>query len=698
MKIKVIIFSVGLAVLAGVVYLLFSGEGTGTPDAFEAEKWEKMVENQLDRNLERYFAYGVLPEGQEKAFLIWIFQKDPKKASEYTRTYGQSIPNLPWYLSDASWDLIRQQDVETGLGMLRLARELFPNNPDVLGMAGVIAYLRGDRESARRFLEDAEQWKRNRPIVDFYLGGLLAQSDSAADRTRGKAILMQLVTGPDPDLSELAGLSLLSNINIPMIREDLELLYTTLDAQKVFRPKNPRLPAEALRLIINRYARQFPERAMAIADLLMQYELRNVEDVFGMVRLAQAMGKAEKSRLYLDELTGNPNLVSTMENPERLVPLQAAQAFLEEDYESGLEKLTAHVRSEALNPASIQETFQAIIRSKLPLSVEQQVLALYLDMPVYNIRFSMGVINRLMEIDPLDGDQWVGYAIGKLLKKDPVLVGGWLAEMDASKAVIAAVGNDFSVLGGDEAMILVNAHIAAGQPEEAQQVLDATRGLIDPVLAAFFQAKILVLQDRKKEALTYWQEAQQGTVGSNQFNMMKSLGLLAIDLDQPVSALQTLYAALSAGISFTQDQASQLIGLTMKYGSLQQTITVAWYLTRTYPESPVYANNLAYFQFLAGEDIEDSVQTMRRLTEDYPDMVQFRLTLALGLVKAGRTNEATRLLESTNIDWQKTSTRGLLIYVVVLGASGQSTLAQGLMQNLDMDILIPEEKALLESL
>jgi tetratricopeptide (TPR) repeat protein len=217
------------------------------------------------------------------------------------------------------------------------------------------------------------------------------------------------------------------------------------------------------------------------------------------------------------------------------------------------------------------------------------------------------------------------------------------------------------------------------------------------VSSAFLQSQIFAQQDRIDEAIEFWKEAYQGVVGTNRFPLMKNLGLLALQLDQPVNAMQSLYTAFSAGIPFNEIQAGKLIGLTMEYGSLRQAIQVADYLAGRFSDSPVHQNNLAYFRFLAEEQVEESVEVMRGLVEEYSDIPQFRLTLALGLVKSGRSNEANRLLKSTNINWQETSTRGLLIYCVVLAASDQQTLAQGLLQSLDTEVLIPEEKALLES-
>jgi hypothetical protein len=325
MKVRVILIST--AALIGFAIILFyaiAGSSGKNASGFEQAEWEALDTEQLDNRFTLVFSSGRLPSDQEKAFLIWAFTHHPEKSEAATREHAYGIANLPWYLSDGAWDLVRAKEYEAGMRMLGLAGELFPNNPDVLGMTGIIAYLRGDKISALRFLEEAESWRRNRPIVDFYLGGMLVVSESTADRTRGKSILMGLVNGTDAELRELSGLTLLTNTNVPMIREDLDTIYEMLESNSVFVVGNPHLPAEALRVIINQLTPNFPERAMTIADLLVQHPQASANDFMGMIRLSQSLEETSKARLHLDALLADPERMATIKDAtaiDRMMPL-----------------------------------------------------------------------------------------------------------------------------------------------------------------------------------------------------------------------------------------------------------------------------------------------------------------------------------------------------------------------------------------
>jgi len=177
---------------------------------------------------------------------------------------------------------------------------------------------------------------------------------------------------------------------------------------------------------------------------------------------------------------------------------------------------------------------------------------------------------------------------------------------------------------------------------------------------------------------------------------MKNLGFLSLELEQPVNALQSLYAAFTAGIPFSPNQANSLIALTLRYGNLKQSISVANYLYDSYPGEPIYLNNLAYFKFLAGEDLDKFVDLLRPLAKNYSDILNYRMTLGLGLLKSGRHNEAMRLMQSPPIDFNKTSTQGQVIYAAILIANNQQFVAEGLISSINQDELIPEESALIE--
>jgi hypothetical protein len=151
-------------------------------------------------------------------------------------------------------------------------------------------------------------------------------------------------------------------------------------------------------------------------------------------------------------------------------------------------------------------------------------------------------------------------------------------------------------------------------------------------------------------------------------------------------------------VGFSEDEASQLLSLNLRYGSLIQSIQIAESLADKYSSNPDNINNLAYFNFLLNRNLDQSLEISRNLTTKYPAVYSYKLTLALGLLKNGRTNEASRLIDDSRIELTSLGSRGKMIYAAILAANGQEAIARGLVQNIDMSELIPEEAALIESL
>ncbi|NDV62340.1 hypothetical protein G0Q06_07760 [Puniceicoccales bacterium CK1056] len=695
MKARVILIPIVVLVAAVAIYSIFSIKGSPVSDRLTMDSLAGLSESEQDEILEEAFSGGFLPNGEEVEILVWAFANRGEQAQAMLQKYSREFSNLPRHLSDAALQLFKEMNPDAGLAALSLARELYPNDPDVLGVTGVIAFLGGRELDARQFLEEAESWRQHRPLVDFYLGGILILSESTADRTRGKNLLMRVVNGDDPEFRELAGLSLLGNSGIPMIRQDVESVFGQLSEDSVFRAGNSNLSAEVIRILLNRIVPFLPTEALELADLLMEYPGRTAQDQLGIIQLAQSLGNTQKAEDYLLRLEKEDTFAEGSPEFLRLERVKAIQLIMEQQFEQALKAIQTIVKTQDDSP-ELQNMFKTAMAYEVPLEIERELLRTYLEIPVSNVRTSLNVTSRLMAIDPLGEDQWISYATKNLLHLDPIRVGQWLTSIGASEKIIDYLGSKEEKTS-NEYLLLVNSYLEVENPDDAQAALALSENTIDPAIVAYFRARIYDQQDKKEEAFSYWKDAYQYAVRGNTFPLLKNLGILAGRLDQPVSALQALYTAFSSGVPFSSDEAAELLNLTLEYGNLSQSIEIASYLAEENPEENDYANNLAYFNFLAERNLEDSIEKMRVIVEDSPDVPEYRLTLALGLLKAGRINEADRLVQSTDVDWNKMGTRGKMVYAVVLTATDKRTLAEGLIQNMNLEDLIPEEKALLEA-
>jgi hypothetical protein len=162
--------------------------------------------------------------------------------------------------------------------------------------------------------------------------------------------------------------------------------------------------------------------------------------------------------------------------------------------------------------------------------------------------------------------------------------------------------------------------------------------------------------------------------------------------------LESLQTALNAGIRLSESEADILLNLNIRHSDLEQTLAVARYMVAAFGEQPMYVNNLAYLDFLNQTNLDEQVEVMRALADDNPGTYQYQLTLALGLLRQGRAREANRLIDQASIDWPSVTTRGRLIYALVLAENGQRAAATAILQGVGTEGLMPAEISLLNSL
>ena len=696
MKLPLIV-SVILAITSVIILVFIDFSDPREQNTFQIEELAEADAEEQARQLESLFSKPALPKGHETELLEWLFSTENEAGIRLLINNAKKTERLPHHLSETIFALIRKQDSAAAVTALQVSRRLFPNDPEVLAMAGIVAYLGGRGEEARRLLEQAGTWQKTNTKADFYLGGILIQSETVADKARGKTLLMRVASLQNPDFSEPAALMLLTRTDVPMLDEEKLTLLEDLKRMDTFRENNPNLNSTVIRILANTAAQVDPDLAVELIQSLLNHEETMFSDQIGLIRLLQSIDNFEAAGELLAEIGETREATGTTEENFDLLRVQAFNELATGAEEKALPKVRKLIEANPDDPL-LHELFAKALSFDLSIDFQRKFLPLYLELPVINPRLSLVLLERLVSVAPLRQEEWVDYAAREILPKDPLLTGQWMIGQESADKTIKAIEGMADPLSAPMQMALLDAYLSREDGEAAQAALDSAKDVLRAVHAEFYQARISALMGDLEKAQEHWTAAHNAALGSNSFTMMKNLGFLALQLDQPVNALQSLYAAFTAGLPFSPREAGSLIDLTLAYGNLRQSMRVAEYLLETYPDELSYTNNLAYFKFLANEDTEDFVERMRQLVEDYEDIVEFRMTLALGLIKAGRNNEALRLLQSRNINIDDITLRGKLIYAAVLAANGQQLAAQSMIQSLALDGLMPEERALVESL
>jgi len=114
------------------------------------------------------------------------------------------------------------------------------------------------------------------------------------------------------------------------------------------------------------------------------------------------------------------------------------------------------------------------------------------------------------------------------------------------------------------------------------------------------------------------------------------------------------------------------------------------------PDDPNAADQLAYLNLLLGEDVDKNLATAKRLAEQYPNRLSYRVTAALGYLR--QQNAAAALAQfnaPVPIDWKQTLPAWRAVYAAALLGSDRNDEAQKIMATIKRDRLNPEERALI---
>lgn len=695
---KPLIISIALLLVGGIVALLvWQSAESPIPDDIDIKTLGDL-DPQRQEAIIRAKVLDKASTFQEKVDLLeWAYVNSSDFASTLVEENTLQIQDYPELLSRVAYELLNSGQPKLGIDILASARKTHPNDPHVLGVTGYAAFLVGRKDEAKEFLNQAESWQQKIPLVDFYLGGLLSQSADAADRSRGKALLLRVVRVDDPELGELAGFSIISNIEVPVIAGEFKEVFEYLSDRGAFRTNNPNLNSPILRTLLNRSIQLYPEAAMTFGELLLEYPGHVEADSLVFAQVAQGFGEVDRAGELIKDLR-QAHAPDEDSNEARLINrLEAIQLLLTGQLDESIEAFEKIVQVNPGDP-DLPRVMQNMRAVEMPISIEKRYLALMLKLENTGVPISLSVLQRLLEIDPIREDDWKAYAAEQLLQEDPGMVSAWLLNNGGATRVIESLRPGIESADENSAVSLVEAYLLEGQPEEAKQVLLQSVDRINPATYAYLGSRVFHALGDNEMAYEKWEESHNAAMASDAYPIVKNLGLLALDLGQPVTALQSLYSALNAGIPFSERQSQTLLDLTLRFGTLRQSIKVAQFLNDTFSSNPVHKNNLAYFKFLAEEEVDSHVAIMRELSDQYPEITHYRLTLALGLLKVGRKNEAARVIQSTSIDWAEADSRAQLIYAVILSANDQRVVAEGLVRNIDLDGLILEEKALLETM
>ena len=116
------------------------------------------------------------------------------------------------------------------------------------------------------------------------------------------------------------------------------------------------------------------------------------------------------------------------------------------------------------------------------------------------------------------------------------------------------------------------------------------------------------------------------------------------------------------------------------------------------PEDPNAADQLAYLNLLLGEDVDQNFAVAKKLVEQYPNRLSYRVTTALGYLRQHDPASALAQFKGpVSIDWKRTLPAWRAVYAAALLASDRDDEARNIIASIPRDRLNPQERELIDS-
>jgi hypothetical protein len=229
---------------------------------------------------------------------------------------------------------------------------------------------------------------------------------------------------------------------------------------------------------------------------------------------------------------------------------------------------------------------------------------------------------------------------------------------------------------------------------DIDQLLSQSEVTLDPAVIESFHARTAQERNSVLDAEVHWNHAIS-LAGTDPFR----LRFVANYAEQS----RATAAALKAYEQLARfpDQADQayrgIQRVSQKSGeTTTQRAAMAKISART-PEEPNAADQLAYLNLLLGEDLDKNLASAKKLVEQYPNRLAYRVTAALGYL---RLHNAALALEQFNapvpIDWKQALPAWRTVYAAALLETDRKDEAQKIIATIPRDQLNPEERALIE--
>ncbi|HEV3393019.1 MAG TPA: hypothetical protein VG103_05860 [Chthoniobacterales bacterium] len=279
--------------------------------------------------------------------------------------------------------------------------------------------------------------------------------------------------------------------------------------------------------------------------------------------------------------------------------------------------------------------------------------------------------------------------------EDVISLARWLNIHQQAELVLSSFPIERALADNQLLLARLDAMAILQRWNDIDQLLGQSDVTLDPAVIESFHARTAQERNNTLDAEVHWNHAISLS-GTDPFKL-RFVANYAEQSRATAAALKA-YEQLARFPEHADQAYLGIQRVSQKSGeTTKQRAAMAEISART-PDEPNAADQLAYLNLLLGEDLDKNVALAKKLAEQYPNRLAYRVTAALGYL---RLHNAALALEQfiapVPVDWKQTLPAWRAVYAAALLGTDHQDEAQKIMATIPRDQLNPEERALIEA-
>jgi hypothetical protein len=230
---------------------------------------------------------------------------------------------------------------------------------------------------------------------------------------------------------------------------------------------------------------------------------------------------------------------------------------------------------------------------------------------------------------------------------------------------------------------------------DIDDVLNRSDITLDPSVIESFRARTAQERNSALDAEVHWNHAMS-LAGSDPYKLQFVANFA--EQSRATAAALKAYDQLARFPDHADFAYRGLQRVTQKSGETAAQRAAMSKISSRNPDDPNAADQLAYLSLLLGEDIDKNFAVAKKLTEQYPNRLSYRVTTALGYLRQhDPTSAMAQFKAPAPIDWKRTLPAWRAVYAAALLASDRDEEARDIIATIPRDRLNPQEQQLIEA-